>query len=422
MARMASQPIRLHRAGSSTASFSFTWPASRSRKKLRPTFLSSNIRASQSMDDKNKAFKELGLFSLRKKIEDAVSRAEMFAPTALELEEARRIKQEEVIREINLWDDPDKSNEILAELADSAKLVDALKDVTYKAEEAKLITQLSEMESLNYGLFKQAYDASVDVCKFLDQYEMSKLLKGPYDLEGACVIIKSGSKASYSEIWAEQLLSMYIKWAEKQGQRGRIVEKNSSKNGGIKSATIEFESVYAYGYLSGERGVHCMKSFRDGSVLREAGFAGVDVIPLFLDTDDLQLDEKDLIISSFSSHGEESGHIEPGVFIQHIPTCISIQYSGERSHFANKMKALNRLKAKLTVIAREQGVSSVNSINRDAIVHVSRQQTRKYVFHPYKLVQDVKTGIQLHDLNSVLNGNIEPFIGAHINIRQECSA
>lgn len=93
-------------------------------------------------------------------------------------------------------------------------------------------------------------------------------------------------------------------------------------------------------------------------------------------------------------------------------------FSGERSHFANKMKALHRLKAKLLVIAREQGVSSVGCINRDAITGVWQRQTRRYISHPYKLVHDVKTGIQLPDLNSVLDGNIEPLIGAHINIRQ----
>ncbi|XP_028079786.1 peptide chain release factor PrfB3, chloroplastic-like [Camellia sinensis] len=138
--------------------------------------------------------------------------------------------------------------------------VNTLKIVIYRAEEAKLITQLAEMDAINFRLFKQAYSASLDVSKFLGKYEMSKLLRGPYDIEGACVIIKAGISGFYPEIWAEQILQMYIKWAEKQGLGGRIVEKYLSKNGGVKSATIEFESKYAYGYLSGERGVHSMIS------------------------------------------------------------------------------------------------------------------------------------------------------------------
>ncbi|RVW36029.1 Peptide chain release factor PrfB3, chloroplastic [Vitis vinifera] len=375
MAKMAAESVTV---SVQRAPFSSKWQASRRDK------LHTQVRASQSMDDKNKVFKELGLFSLRKKIEGVVLQADMLAPAALELEEASRIRQEEMIRKYNLWDDVTKSNEILGKLADSSKVVDTLKDLTYKAEEAKLITQLVEMDAINHGLFEQAYNASVD-------------------------------------IWAEQLLSMYTKWAEKQGYKGRVVEKYASKNGGIKSATIEFESEYGYGYLSGERGVHHMiRSSDDESILHEqTGSAVVDVIPLFLETaPDLQIDDGDLRISSPSCHGVEQGRTGHAVCIQHIPTGISVQSSGERSHFANKMRALNRLKAKLVVTAMEQGIPEVGGIKREAIADMWKQETRRYVFHPNKLVQDVKTDIQLPDLNSVLDGNIEPLIGANISMRQ----
>lgn len=411
MAQIAAEHVYVQGAGTA-ATFSSKWKVHGRRKKPQIQLISSIIRASQSTDDK-------GLFSLRKKIEDAIQRAERLAPTALELEEAKQIKQEEMIRQYNLWDDLTESNEMLGKLAGSAKVVDALKDLTYKAEEAKLITQLAEMDVINCGLFKQAYNASVDVSNFLDQYEMSKLLNGPYDMEGACLVIKAGPKG-ISEIWAEQLLGMYTKWAEKQGKKGRVVEKHPSKDGGIKSATIEFEFQCAYGYLSGERGVHRMiRSSHSGSVLQEATLAGVEVIPLFLETNfDIQIDDKDLMISSPSSHGEEQGRTQPAVCIQHLPTGISVQSLGERNHFGNKMKALNRLKAKLLVTATEQGVTDVNSIKKDAIVNIWLQETRRYVFKPCKLVHDVKIGIQLPDLNSVLDGNIEPLIAGHINLRR----
>ncbi|XP_012085956.1 peptide chain release factor PrfB3, chloroplastic isoform X2 [Jatropha curcas] len=351
-------------------------------------------------------------------IEDAVLRAEMSAPTALEIEEARQIKQEEMMRECNLWEDPVKSHEILGRFADSAKAIDALKDLKYKAEEAKLISELVEVEGINYQLFDQAYNASLDVNKFLDQYEMAKLLKGPFDKEGACVIIKAGSDGVNSEIWAEQLLNMYIKWAKKLGYKSRLVEKHPSVTGygGIQLATIEFEFECAYGYLSGERGIHLMINSQNGSVHYEEISAYVDVVPLFLGTSvDIEIDDKDLIISSLLLRGEKNS-AEPTVCIQHIPTSISVQSSGERSQFANKIKALNRLKAKLLVIAEELKLSDVSSI-KDTIMDVCYAETRRYVSHPYKMVQDVKTGIQLPDLNSFLDGNIEPLIGAHIRIR-----
>ncbi|XP_038690100.1 peptide chain release factor PrfB3, chloroplastic [Tripterygium wilfordii] len=389
-----------------------------SRHPLR-VLVSSKIRASSSTDGKKNAYKELGLFSLKKKIDDVLLRAEMLGPTALELEETRRIAQEQIMRDFNLWDDPDKSNEILAELADRVRVIDALKDVKYKAEDAKLITELSEIDAITCGLVEQAYSASLDVSMLLDKYEMSKFLQGPCDVEGACVIIKAGLDGTESEKWVEKLLSMYIKWAKKQGHRGRVVDKHPSVSGGIKSAGIEFEFENAYGYLSGERGVHRMIGFQNGSIDNKVSLAGVDVVPLFLGaTPDLQINDEDLIVSSPPLFGEKYGLSEAAVCIQHIPTGICVQSTGERTLFANKTKALNRLKAKLLVIAEEQKISDLSSIKRDAIVDVWKNETRRYILQPRKLVQDVKTGIQLTDLNSVLNGNIEPLIGARFNYRQ----
>ncbi|KAL2326073.1 hypothetical protein Fmac_025131 [Flemingia macrophylla] len=359
-----------------------------------------------------------GLFSLRRKIEDAVLRAEMFTSTALEMEEATWIKQEEMVRDIDMWDDPAKSNEVLVKLANSAKVVDSLKDLKYKVEEAKLINQLAEMNAIDYGLYKQAYETSLDVSEILDQYEISKLLKGPFDMAGACLVIKAGPNGIYPKLWAEQLVSMYLRWAKRQGYEGRIVDKCPFKKEGISSATIEFEFECAYGYLSGEKGAHYLiRDSTDESQL-EAISATVDVIPMFLENAcDLEIDSEDLIISSPSIHGENKRQTDLIVCIQHVPTGISVQSSGERSHFANKMKALNRLKAKLEVIAREQGVSSIKSIRKDNIVSLWQEVTRRYISHPYKLVHDVKTGIEVPDLNYVLDGNIGPLIAAHINSR-----
>ncbi|XP_009798149.1 peptide chain release factor PrfB3, chloroplastic isoform X3 [Nicotiana sylvestris] len=315
----------------------------------------------QHIDDKNRFYKELGTFALKRKIEDLVLRAEMLTPTALEFEEARRLKQEEVIREYDLWDDVAKSDEDLVQLAESAKAIDSLKDLRYK-------------------------------------------------------------------IWAEQLTRMYIKWAEKQCHKARIVEKQDSDSGGIKYAMIELEFKSAYGYLSGERGIHYMSGNSENKLdlskvinpdELKAGTAAVDVIPLFLESSpDLSIDERDLEITIRPSYEEEQSNTSPSLTIQHIPTGLQVRSTGERSRFANKLKALNRLKAKLLIVMREQGVSDLASVRSSAISSSWNQVARRYVFHPNKLVEDVKTGIQLSDLTAVLNGNIEPFIGAHINSRR----
>ncbi|KAK9671131.1 hypothetical protein RND81_12G008600 [Saponaria officinalis] len=293
-------------------------------------------------------------------------------------------------------------------------------DISYSAqiEEAKLIKELAETDAVNYRLFKQAYMASVDATNFLDWYQMSKLFRSSYDMHGASLVITAGDRGICSEIWAEHLLKMYVNWAEKKGHKGRVLEKYSLKGGGIKSATIEFEFEFAYGYLLGEEGVHHMLGSPNGSTVDEASQAAVEVTPLFLDTvPDLTIDDKDLIVSYTSSSETENQPVASVVYIEHVPTGISVQSSGERNKFTNKVKALNRLKAKLLVIMSEQGISDVSSITRDAIMDIWKRDTRVYKLHPNKVVEDLKTGVQLCDLNSVLNGYIDPFVGAHVNLR-----
>ncbi|KAL0359585.1 UNVERIFIED_CONTAM: Peptide chain release factor PrfB3, chloroplastic [Sesamum angustifolium] len=374
-------------------SFSSYYP----KMRASASFNSRASRASQEPldDDKNKFYKELGMFSLRKRIEDSILRAQMLAPTALELEEAKHVNQEEVVRDYDLWDDLSKSNEILIKLADSAKVVDTLRDLKYKAEEAKLITELAEMDAINYALFKQAYSASLDVNKFLDKYEMSKLLKGPYDMEGACITLESRHGDIYSERWVGQLTQMYMKWAERQGQSGRIVERCPSNNGGLRSATVELEFRFAYGYLSGERGIHSLiRTFENNGGDLEATLASVDVVPLFIESSpDLSIDDEDILVS-YPSHCEDNPcRTSPAVHVQHI----------------------HRFRSS---IHGDEGLSSIRGIKKGATRATSSQETRKYMLRPSKMVHDLKCGVQLPDVNAVLNGNLDPLIAAHINSRQ----
>ncbi|PHT52977.1 hypothetical protein CQW23_07439 [Capsicum baccatum] len=189
-----------------------------------------------------------GSFALKRKFEDLVLHAEMLAPMALEFEEARRLKQEEIIREYDLWDDLAKSNEDLVQLAESAKAIDARKDLRYKAEEAKLITELVGMDSINYDILKQAYTFYVNVNKTLDKYENL----------------------------VEQLTKMYIKWTEKQGHKAWIVEKQDSDSGGIRYVMIDSEFKSVYDYLSGERGIHYMSGSSENKQVEQVDKDRVD--------------------------------------------------------------------------------------------------------------------------------------------------
>ncbi|KAJ4772558.1 Peptide chain release factor 2 [Rhynchospora pubera] len=384
------------------------------------------IRAARSMDSsksrKDRSHKELGLDSIRRNIEEIVSRVVEVAPAALRLEEERRIEQEEMLYRSNLWDNLDISDESLSALADAAKMVESLKDIQYKAEEAHLINQLAETHVVNYNLLEQAFGSSLDASKFLDYYEMSRLFTGRYDKQGACVILKAGTEGPASQLWAKRILSMYTGCAEKHGWNKRVVEKHLSENGGVHSATLEIESEYIYGYLSGEKGTHVMIDHAlDDSGSHEAKYSvRVDVIPLFLSkVTALELDETEIeILPLASENGNTSTRKSSTVKICHLPTGVTLQSSGERSHFANKMKAINRLKAKLLVLAEELEVSDMKKINRSLVENELKHVTRYYMFRPQRLVRDLKTGLHLPDLNSVLNGDIEPLIRNHVNLRQ----
>uniref|UniRef100_A0ACD5U3D3 Uncharacterized protein n=1 Tax=Avena sativa TaxID=4498 RepID=A0ACD5U3D3_AVESA len=291
----------------------------------------------------------------------------------------------------------------------------------HNAEEAKLISQLAGMDVINGELFKQAYDISSDASEFLDRYEMYKLLKGPYDKEGACIIVTAESEGVASELWTERLFDMYTSWARGQGCKEGLVEKIASTSGRIQFAAMEIESEYMFGTLSGEKGMHRMiYSSVDNSGTGEAISARVDVIPLFLDRPlHFYLDDNDLEISPSPSECENQGRGNGGtVRVQHMPSGVTAESSGERSYFANKLKATSRLKAKLLMITTELGVSGAKMIEKQAVEEKYYRETRRYTLGPQELVHDLNTGIQLSDLNSVLEGDIEPFIRGRINSRQ----
>jgi peptide chain release factor 2 len=252
--------------------------------------------------------------------------------------------------------------------------------------------------------------------------ELASLLSGPYDANDAVASIHAGAGGTESQDWAEMLLRMYLRWAEREGYEVELDEVQPGEEAGIKSATFILRGPNAYGIISAERGVHRLVRISpfDASKRRHTSFASLDVIPLIEDEEAIEIDPKDLRIDTYRSQGAGGQHVnvtDSAVRITHIPTGISAACQNERSQMQNRAVAMRILKARLTDLARRQRQDKIEELRGQRRDIEFGSQIRSYVLHPYRLVKDHRTGVEMTDPDAVLNGDLEPFIEAYLRHR-----
>ena len=344
----------------------------------------------------------------------------------------RRDELEAIAGEPGLWDDQDRARQVTTELgrvADDLSRFDAL---AMSIDDARvmieLIAESSDAGEDDDSLVAELAGSVAELERSIGRLEVQSLFQGDYDQADAIAEVHAGAGGTDAQDWAEMMLRMYSRWAERRGFSVEVDETTEGSEAGLLSATFIVKGRFAYGLLSAERGVHRLVRMSpfDSQHRRQTSFATLQVTPFMEDLDDApEIDEKDLRIDTYRASGAGGQHInktDSAVRLTHLPTGVVVSCQNERSQHQNKARAMQILANKLVDLARAEREAELAAITGERIDNAWGSQIRSYVMAPYQLVKDLRTAVETGNVDAVLDGDLDEFMEAELRRRRDPNA
>ncbi|MFD1211021.1 peptide chain release factor 2 [Arthrobacter sp. GCM10027362] len=320
----------------------------------------------------------------------------------------------------DLWDDPAAAQKVTSKLSHRQSELERLETLSSRIDDLEVLVELAQGEEDADSLAEAAQELE-SLKKALAELEVVTLLSGEYDEREAVVTIRSGAGGVDAADFAEMLLRMYLRWAERHGYPTQVLDTSYAEEAGLKSATFEVKAPYAYGTLSVEAGTHRLVRISpfDNQGRRQTSFAAVEVIPLIEQTDHIDIPENEIRVDVFRSSGPGGQSVnttDSAVRLTHIPTGIVVSMQNEKSQIQNRAAALRVLQSRLLLLKKEQEDAEKKALAGDVKASWG-DQMRSYVLNPYQMVKDLRTEHEVGNTAAVLDGEIDDFIDAGIRWR-----